>query len=216
MNRFRLQDFQILSGTSNVGCGNAGSFRAIHKAGRWPALLHRFRPPGIMNQCRPRFQTDIPDFRQPFQSQFLGWIQPNDSIYLVEALPDVVTLDEVWKAILWNHPDSIVPVINEMVHQILDLPKLLVNGWYGINTLVLSYEGIWGLLATHLDTTEGPIHLRPVPARYQGSKTLIEQFKAIGDMIHYNGDTVRPNPIQFRQIKQLIETLYSPSEREIP
>lgn len=164
MNSYRLQDFLITHPARTGTCGNAGSFQVVHKLHNWPALLHRFKPIDVLPAKQIRLEN-TPDFTRPFLSRFTGILQTHGSLYLIEPLPNIISLIEVWREILWKCPEIAVNAILECISQIESIlkehPDMIKR--LDASLVVLTTPGIWGILNPVLHT---PFQEIPVRAMY--------------------------------------------------
>lgn len=146
----------------------------------------------------------IPDFAKPFLTCFTGMVQTHGSIYLVEPLPDILTLPEIWRELLWKAQDIAVSAICECVNQ-LDL--ILQNYPAAADSIspsaaVLTTSGMWGLLGKNLNTITGVQTIRNFP-----NNSILDSLWAVEQIINQS----RPKPIlrsdQRNQICKAFECL---------
>ena len=170
MTNTSLHDFRITDAAHVLPCGNAGAFRAVRRWDQLPVVLHRFRPAGQLLAHEPMVQdVHPPDFRRPFVTRFVDIIEAAGSAYLVEPLPVVAVLEAVWRAVLLHTPREAVAVLKALARQ---LTSLGTGPSCNPQTIVMTPQGVYGLLARTIATRSGhlPVRASPpeVPFRHNG------------------------------------------------
>jgi len=161
-----LRDFSI-QGAAELGeCSGAQSFRAVRRQDGSPVLLHKFRPAAPLTALGPLVRdTESPDFRTPFVTQFSDLFAVAGSAYLVEPLPVCSGLSDVWRHVLQKRPDQTVTVMAVLIRQMISLTHQLLrlgrsHGAMDVQNIVLAPAGCFGLLASRVECEGGIQWLR--------------------------------------------------------
>jgi hypothetical protein len=167
MTKTTLQQFDIQGAAEVGGCGSEGSFRALRRADGNEVLLHRFRPAAtIINQRPVVNDPNDPGFDRPFVSRITSIFEVAGSAYLVEPLPVCVALSDVWRTVLIKAPQAAIGSVDALLQQLGQVCCQPLSGdpigaSVTIDHVVLTPDGIYGLLCPAIDSSEGLLGLRP-------------------------------------------------------
>ena len=193
--RSSLHDFEIRGAAEVPTCGTHGGFRAVRRRDGLSVILHRFRPPAELHHGQA-FQPSggVPSFDTPFVSRFTDSLEAAGSAYLVEPLPISVPAAEAWQAILTTSPECGQGFAEVLVEQVSTaLSHLARDGECHaavcLENLVLTQQGVYGLLAGHFDTTSGRRWVRPDPrcpprAVEYDQPLLLDDVVGLGRVVH--------------------------------
>jgi len=200
-----FQDFAII-GAGEYPCeGSTACFRARHKTTGQPVLLHRFRPAETLLVHHPVIRDAIaPDFQQPFMTCFMKPIVVAGSAYLVEPIPDCIPARDAWRAILLQYPDRAVPVAMGLVFQIRKaLPRMNPYVPIWLDRIVLTRQGVYGLLADLLPCDPSPVRMRRPPSSDHHAKNYLGEMLAINQTLSVASGTQILSYVQEDAIQRL-------------
>ena len=129
-------------------------------------LLHAIDPAVEPRLTATAFDSEAPDFRRPFVTR-ITWIAENHGmLFLAEPLPPAIPLLDVWGQVLQNTPEQAVQVVRELTRQLGQALEPLhaarqTHGAVGVENIVLTTSGIYGLLVARLATPDDWLWLRP-------------------------------------------------------
>ena len=175
------------------GCGGGTAFRLTQKREEKSVLLHEIHD-SILPKIRDAvFASQIPEFTEPFVTNFLGIFEIEGRAYLVESLPPAVPLLATWQTVLQNTPDQAENMLRQLITQLERLLQELADcnerhGAVCAKNVVLTTNQTYGLLAVRLETTNGEeVWLRP--------PELVSQPSQVDDLF---------TPIEFPEIIALV------------
>jgi hypothetical protein len=99
---------------------------------------------------------------------------PPASLYLIEPLPPVAKLTDVWQGALQQAPQQAMDIAMTMIQSIRSLltaDATSAHRPWAINedTLILAQTGVWGLLVSQIPTHNGPFAFRPIPVGHEST-----------------------------------------------
>jgi hypothetical protein len=173
-----LHDYLITEAADVGACGTTGSFRGVRRVDNLPVLLHRFRSPSAVRDAQPIvLEPETPEFLIPFVTHITAVIESAASLYLIEPLPPVAKVTDVWQGALQQTPQQAMDIAMTMIQSIrslltVDAPSAHWSQAINEDTLILAQTGVWGILASQIPTQNGPFALRPIPVGHESTSAV--------------------------------------------
>ena len=149
------------------GVASAATVRLTRQADAASALVHAIDPT-LMRQIKSEaLETQAPDFRRPFVTRITGVVEHGGTAFLIEPLVPAVPLLDVWLQVLHHAPGHATAVLRAVTWQLAEaLAELQAagrsHGALGVENVVLSAAGVYGLLVARLPIAHDWLWLRPL------------------------------------------------------
>jgi hypothetical protein len=159
-------DFTMAEDTEVRGIGGLRPVRITRSADGASALLHEVSA-GALALRGAEMGSPLPDFSQPFVTKIYGPVSADHRMYLVEPLPHCVPLVEIWQAALTEAPRTAPSVLRAILRQTGRAIQRAhgeeqPHGAVCIENVVLTTDGIYGLLQASVRSGEDRVWLRPM------------------------------------------------------